>query len=76
MDEASRSFIAKCGDCLREVEETGYWLELLVEAKIVPQAKLDAVRQECRELTDFCFFPFAFLLSEIRLQSSALLGSP
>jgi len=28
-------FIAKCGDCLREIEETAYWLELLVEANIV-----------------------------------------
>jgi four helix bundle protein len=44
-------FIAKCGDCLREVEETAYWLELLVEAKIVPAAKLDPLRQESRELT-------------------------
>ena len=35
--EASRGrskaeFIAKCGDSLRELEETGYWLELLSEA--------------------------------------------
>ena len=29
-------FIAKCGDCLREIEETAYWLELLVRADIVP----------------------------------------
>jgi len=26
--------IGKCGDCLREIEETGYWLELLVKADI------------------------------------------
>ena len=43
-------FIAKCGDCLRELEETGYWLELLVDAKIVPAEKLPALRQECDEL--------------------------
>jgi len=24
-------FIAKCGDSLRELEETSYWLELLVD---------------------------------------------
>jgi four helix bundle protein len=24
-------FIAKCGDSLREIEESAYWLELLVE---------------------------------------------
>ena len=28
-------FVAKCGDCLREVEESAYWLELLVAAGIV-----------------------------------------
>jgi len=27
-------FIAKCGDSLRELEETAYWLELLVDGKI------------------------------------------
>src|SRR6266487_1223739 len=29
-------FIAKCGDSLRELEETAYWLDLLVQATIVP----------------------------------------
>src|SRR5213595_1542233 len=43
-------FIAKCGDCLRELEETAYWLELLVDGKIVRPDKLSAVRQECDEL--------------------------
>src|SRR5277367_4367375 len=33
-------FIAKCGDSLRELEETAYWLELLVAGKIVPAGKL------------------------------------
>jgi four helix bundle protein len=44
-------FVAKCGDCLREIEETGYWLELLVEAEIVSAAKLADLRAECDELT-------------------------
>jgi four helix bundle protein len=43
-------FIAKCGDSLRELEETAYWLELLVEGKIVPSETLAAIRQECDEL--------------------------
>src|SRR4030095_15328303 len=43
-------FIAKCGDCLREIEETAYWLELLVDAEIVPVAKTQPVRRECDEL--------------------------
>src|SRR6266481_779153 len=44
-------FIAKCGDSLREIEETSYWLELLVDAKIVPAEKLQPLRNECDALT-------------------------
>jgi four helix bundle protein len=43
-------FIAKCGDCLREIEETAYWLELLLDSKIVAAAKLEPLQRECREL--------------------------
>jgi hypothetical protein len=43
-------FISKCGDSLRELEETAYWLELLVDGKIVPPKLLAALRQECDEL--------------------------
>ena len=44
-------FIAKCGDSLRELEETADWLELLVDAEIVAAAKLQPLRHECDELT-------------------------
>ena len=44
-------FISKCGDCLREIEETGYWLELLVDADIVSAGKLAPLREESDELT-------------------------
>ena len=43
-------FIAKAGDCLREIEETAYWLELLVEGGIIPAEKLAPLRQETDEL--------------------------
>lgn len=43
-------FIAKIGDCLKELDETAYWLELLEEAAIVPAAKLVALRDECNQL--------------------------
>ncbi len=43
--------IAKCGDCLREIEETAYWLELLVAADIVSSDELATLRKECDELT-------------------------
>jgi four helix bundle protein len=44
-------FISKAGDCLREIEETAYWLELLVDGQIVPATKLEPLRQETNELT-------------------------
>ena len=44
-------FIAKCGDSLREIEESAYWLELLVESGVVSKEKLAPLHQECEELT-------------------------
>ena len=44
-------FISKCGDALREIEESAYWLELLVESGVVSAEKLAVLRQECEELT-------------------------
>jgi len=44
-------FIAKCGDSLREIEETAYWLELLVDAGIVSPEKLQPLRNESDELS-------------------------
>src|SRR5437879_10928743 len=41
--------IAKCGDSLRELEETEYWLERLVDGKIAPTDKVWTVRQELKE---------------------------
>ena len=43
-------FIAKIGDCLKELDETAYWLELLAESSILPNAKLAALRDECDQL--------------------------
>jgi four helix bundle protein len=44
-------FIAKCGDSLRELEESAYWLELLVDGNIVAGSKLESLRKETNELT-------------------------
>jgi four helix bundle protein len=43
-------FVSKCGDCLREIEETAYWLDLLAEANLVAPERLQVIRQECGEL--------------------------
>jgi four helix bundle protein len=43
-------FISKTGDCLKELEETFYWLELLVDCGAVPPRKMAALLQETNEL--------------------------
>jgi four helix bundle protein len=53
--EASRGrskaeFISKIGDCLKEIEETEYWLELLVDSACVTPAKMAALLDETRQL--------------------------
>jgi len=35
---------------LQEADETAYWLELLVRAKIVPASKLESLRKEIDEI--------------------------
>ena len=43
-------FIAKMGDCLKEADETLYWLELLLDEKVVPENKLSDLVIEANEL--------------------------
>ena len=44
-------FISKIEGGLQELEESCYWLELLVEATIFPEEKLAALMAEANELT-------------------------
>ncbi|HYG22538.1 MAG TPA: four helix bundle protein [Verrucomicrobiae bacterium] len=53
--EASRGrskaeFISKIGDCLKEIEETEYWLELIVDSGRVSAAKMADLIDETRQL--------------------------
>jgi four helix bundle protein len=43
-------FVAKVGDCLKELDETSYWLELLTESGIVPASKLSSLQDETNQL--------------------------
>src|SRR5437867_2362088 len=43
--------ISKWECALQELEETAYWIELLVEAGIVAESKLSVLMGECNELT-------------------------
>ena len=52
--EASRGrskpeFISKIGDCLKEIEETEYWLELLVDNGCVSEAVMANLLDETRQ---------------------------
>ena len=53
--EASRGrskaeFTSKIGDCLKEIEETEYWLELLVDSGCVSSEKMAELLDETRQL--------------------------
>src|ERR1035438_2627438 len=53
--EASRArskaeFISKIGDCIKEIEETEYWLELLVDSGRGSTAKMADLLDEPRQL--------------------------
>ena len=43
-------FISKIGDCLKEADETSYWLELLLEENFVPARRLQPLLNEANEL--------------------------
>jgi len=43
-------FLSKLGDCLKELEETSYWLELLVDGEVIHANRLAALRDECHQL--------------------------
>lgn len=56
--EASRArskaeFIAKIGDCLKELDETSYWLELIAEVAVLPAQSLKDLQDECEQLLAF-----------------------
>ena len=43
-------FIAKIGDCLKELDETSYWLELLDESALIPHERLANLLDETNQL--------------------------
>ena len=43
-------FVAKLGIVLEEADETAFWLELMRDAEIFPEAKLRPIVQEAKEL--------------------------
>jgi four helix bundle protein len=43
-------FVAKVGDCLKELDESSYWFELLEETGLAPSEFLKPLLNECDEL--------------------------
>src|ERR1700730_10800553 len=48
---SNAEFVSKVGDSLKELEETAYWLELLVESGAISARKLSALLDETSQLT-------------------------
>ena len=48
---STAEFVSKIEAALQELEETGYWLELLAESEIMPAGRLADLRRETDELT-------------------------
>lgn len=48
---SNAEFISKVGDSLKELEETAYWLELLIESGTVSEKKLVSLLDETSQLT-------------------------
>jgi four helix bundle protein len=47
---SKRHFVTTSEICLREADETLYWLELLSESNLVKPARLDSLKDECNQL--------------------------
>jgi four helix bundle protein len=43
-------FVSKVESALQELEESRYWFELLVEAEVVPERRMQGLMDEAREL--------------------------
>lgn len=43
-------FIAKIGECLKEADETAYWLELLSEGRVLAEKDLVEIQDETNQL--------------------------
>ena len=47
---SNAEFISKVGDCLKELDESAYWFDLLIESGIVSARKMSSLAQETDEL--------------------------
>ena len=48
-------FVSKLGVVLEEADESAFWLEIIIEDGMLPEAKVSALLQEANELTAIFF---------------------
>jgi four helix bundle protein len=48
---STAEFISKMQGSLQELDETSYWLELLVDSKLIKPARLGSLQDEANQLT-------------------------
>jgi four helix bundle protein len=48
---STAEFVSKIEGGLQELEESAYWMELLVEGEIIPEIRLKELQNEANELT-------------------------
>ena len=64
---SSAEFVAKIGDCLKELEETAYWLELLHDGTNQANDKIDHLLDDTDQLLAF----FTSIVKKVKSQFSA-----
>jgi len=47
---AKPEFVAKIADCLKSLDGTAYWLDLLIHANVVPATRLSSLQDETHQL--------------------------
>lgn len=67
-------FVSKIGDCLRELEETAYWLELLSESDVIRADRLLPLRSETDQL--IAIFTATAKSAKASLHRSSIINHP
>ena len=47
---STAEFLAKMGDCLKEIDETDYWLEMIADSNLLPKNELLELCNEVKAL--------------------------
>jgi len=48
--ESRRDFIHKLGICLKELRESRCWIQLIIKAELLPEARMGEILDECLQL--------------------------